>query len=932
MPAASGKRATPTRKKAKLDHDSATASNDANIIAAPDAPKLSEGLVSEPSTSSSTPSRGRPKRSAQKAAASYAEPSSADNDETYIPTPTPPPPPAATSVDMTPSASLPLVTFATPPPPKSAKAKAKLEHDDYDDDDPDETRSFRDPDLEIFTQEGPLRDLNRNQLKANKARALRQFWLQGPYHPTFFGVPTSDLVRDVKDEQEDAKPDAARGDRSLQDALRWPKDGLAKTWLDSEAYPKIKKSLMKFWNGYVGWIPNEGVYDMEWYPGKAIGYRENQERGVWAQNARKAIRQGANANLLLQSGDRPGWPFVQPWLDTHRHTLTILTAKSAQSFLQDTSTPQRAAIRHPTTVMKLTAPKLSMRGRLRKPAPSDTTRTPKKQSRNDGDADADDAADGSDDEFADQDENAIAAIDANQEPINLEDPKFANIPNLGYEEKGPLCGEVLQISIGAPGQEKPVQIPKGTSRRLDSVGVVPDEGHIMNAGGHVYAVDWVPVPVHLNTGKEYFVVSAAGSTAPTTFIGQKQPRPAPASLQIWSVSPDSSSAAEGMKGERGEAKLKMVVCHEAGAAYKLAFCPVGHDYVARGGEEEEGGKEGRCRRLGLLAGCFADGSLSIFSIPHPDSVRSSQTKSKAKASADAPIYIQLDPILRLEHPQQSASSLSWAGGELLAFGGSQGWIGVWNIGRLVRQPSPPSPSSSTTTPPTPPDYVVRAHRSAITDLTFILVPPISSSGLLLPSSPPLTLFSVSLDGWTAYIDLRRGSTTSIDRSRAVHYSCSFSHFTGGSLVHENADGSISHYSLRPEEMLRSRSISYAPSRVLSLSSSPFHPMIAAGTAHGEVKTANIFRTLRRSQRNHVPVYQQVLDRNTGELVVKHHLMAEVGNNAESKNWAVAQWHPSLAVTGVKWNPNLNRCRLLLSATAGGMVKVDFVKPPYEPQL
>ena len=130
-------------------------------------------------------------------------------------------------------------------------------------------------------------------------------------------------------------------------------------------------------------------------------------------------------------------------------------------------------------------------------------------------------------------------------------------------------------------------------------------------------------------------------------------------------------------------------------------------------------------------------------------------------------------------------------------------------------------------------------------------------------------------------------------------------------------------------MLRSRSISHTPSRVLSLSCSASHPIVAAGTAHGEVKLANIFRTLRRSQRNHVPIYQQVLDRTTGELMVKHHLLAEVANNAEPKKWAIAQWHPSLAVTGVEWNPNLGRCRLLLSGTAGGMLKVDFVKPPYE---
>ncbi|KAJ1599821.1 hypothetical protein NDA14_003063 [Ustilago hordei] len=924
MPATSSKRATPARKKAKLAHDSTSADKEASN--GPVSEAQTQVQYVEASASASSPSRNRPRRSTQKVTVDYAiEPSPEESPEPSTSTPTSPR--SAATALATPTASTPQVIFATPPPKNSAKgkgkARAKSEDEDYNDDAADETSSRRDPDLEIFTLEGPIHDVNRVQLKTSKAKAMRPFWLQGAVQPTFFGVPTSDVLQNVADQERDAKSEAARGKHSLEEALPWPQDGLAETCLDSKAYPLIKKSLQKFWLGYVGWIPNEGVYDMAWYPGKATGYRESQERSAWVKTARQQLMSGENHSSLTERADRVGSPFVQRWLDTHRHTLKLLTTKTAQPFLQDTTTPQQSAVRHPTTVMKLTVPEISMRSRLKRHTLTDTPKTPKKPSRSKtdgGNGEADDAGEGSDEEFANEDENAIAAFDANQEPINLDDPKFANIPNLGIEEKGPQTGDVLHISVGPSGQERPVQIPRGMSERLDRMGVVPDEGHIMNAGGHVYDLGWVPVPVHLNTGKEYFVVSAAGSKAPMTLVGQKQQRPAPASLQVWSVSPDSPAASDGGKGSKGEAKLEMVVCHEMGAAYKVAFCPIGHDYSAHGVEEQ--GMQGRLRRLGLLAGCFADGSLSIFSIPNPDSIRAAQTKSKAKASADTPLYIRLDPILTLEHLHQSATSLSWAGGELLAFGGSQGWIGVWNIGRILRNPS-------RSIPPPPPDYVIRAHRSAITDLTFILAPPISSSGHILHTCLPQTLFSVSLDGWTAYISLPRCSATSIERSRAVHYACTFSPFTGGSLVHEMADGSIAHYSLRPEEMLRSRSISHTPSRVLSLSCSAFHPIVAAGTAHGEVKLANIFRTLRRSQRNHVPIYQQVLDRTTGELTVKHHLLAEVANNAEPKKWAIAQWHPSLAVTGVEWNPNLGRCRLLLSGTAGGMLKVDFVKPPYE---
>ncbi|EST08345.1 WD40-repeat-containing domain protein [Kalmanozyma brasiliensis GHG001] len=744
-------------------------------------------------------------------------------------------------------------------PPRLSKGKARAT---------DEDDSFwgKSSDLELFTRTGPLSALDRIGMKTTKSRSLRPLWLQGVYQPPFFGIPTAEITHEVVDEDE--------GQPEGLEAAPWPKDGLTRTWLSEGAYDRCKVQLIKWWCSQVGWVPHEGVYDRAWWPGKAWGWAENVRRTEWARGARQGDGTTAQAG-------KPGWPFIQPWLDPH---FTLLSPAEAQPYLHD-NTPQRTTLRHPTTVMKLTVPELSMRNRLKRSVVPNPPKTPKK-ARTGEDGDDDDAASGDDD--------GTAPPESNQEPIDPTNSKFANIANLGFEEKGPICGDVLHVSVGPPDQETPVQIAKGTSRRLDTLGVANDEGHILNVGGHVYALDWVPVPVHLNTGKEYFVVSAATSTAPVTMIGEKQAA-APGSLQIWSVAPDGK--------DKGKAKLEMIVCHEAGAAFKLAWCPAGHDYAAD-----------ESRRLGILAGCFADGSVSIFSVPHPDVARS--------LTKDEPIHIRLEPILRLEHPTQAATSLAWAGGEQLAFGGSAGWLGVYSLGSILRSPTAP-----TVTPA--PSYVVRAHRSAITDLTFVLLPPLTASGQTLPSAPPTTLFSVSLDGWTAHTDLSRCTSTSIERSRTVHYACAFSPFSGGTLVHEHADGSVAHYSLRPEEMLRSRQISHTPSRVLALSASAFHPMLAMGSAHGEVKLANTLRTFRRTQRNHLPVYQQVVDRSTGVLTVRHQLLPEIANQAEGKSWHLAQWHPALAVTSVKWNPNLGRCRLLLSGTASGMVKVDFVKPPFE---
>ncbi|GAC95395.1 hypothetical protein PHSY_002970 [Pseudozyma hubeiensis SY62] len=946
MPTASSKRATPARKKAKLDvaTGDASTSSDADKPVAYAADTVIENATAQPNvaagSSTTKPTRARATRAAA-ARPNYrelpaeeetakpgttdvsADASAANSSATEERLQSTPPPPHAT-----PAPSTPLPQFKTPAAPRPSvprsakgKAKAKLEEDDDYDDDDDGPSSGKTPDVEVYTHEGPLSALNRIQMKTQKPRSLRPLWLQGVYHPPFFGVPPSSLVAYFSNEDAGSQPDEVRK-REVGKALSWPTDGHVKTWLDPSAYALIKKQLLKFWFGQVGWVPKEGVYDWGWWPGKAFGWKQNVEMSERARDAKAKLLSNSSAtSAAIVRRNQPGWPFVQPWIDAQLHTLKLLSSKDAKPFMQDTTTPQQAPLRHPTTVMKLAVPELTMRSRLKQSVVRDSPKTPSRAKTttkaNSGGAGADREAADEDEEAAaaaDEDEEAIAALDANQEPVNLSDPKFADIPNLGFEEKGSICGDVLHVSIGPTDQEVPVQIPKGTAKRLDSLGVVPDEGHVMNVGGHVYALDWVPVPVHLNTGKEYFVVSAANSQAPLTMIGAKEERPAKASLQIWSVAPDGTQGEE--KKDKGEARLEMVVCHDIGTAYKLAWCPIGYDY-ADGGKQDQGKDATAPRRLGLLAGCFADGSLSVFSVPHPELL-----SRRGKSSSQEPVYVQLEPILTLTHPQQTATSLAWAGGELLAFGGSRGWLGVFNIGRILRS------SHSANLPPMP-DHVVRAHRSAITDLTFVLLPTINSDGVAQHSSLPRTIFSVSLDGLTCLSDLVRCEAKSVERSRTIHHCCAFSSFSGGSLLHEHADGSLAHYSLRPEEMLRSRTVTHTPSRITSMDASPFHPMVAVGTAHGEVKVANALRTLRRSQRNHLAVWQQVLDRGTGELKVRTHLLPEIANKAEAREWHVGAWSGVLAVTAVRWNRNLRAARLMLSGTRVGLVVVGEVRPPWE---
>lgn len=59
----------------------------------------------------------------------------------------------------------------------------------------------------------------------------------------------------------------------------------------------------------------------------------------------------------------------------------------------------------------------------------------------------------------------------------------------------------------------------------------------------------------------------------------------------------------------------MVLLHEYGSAWELKFCPLPQPQT----EVKDG-----IRILGLLAGCFGDGTIRFIQIPHPEDIRAAK--------------------------------------------------------------------------------------------------------------------------------------------------------------------------------------------------------------------------------------------------------------------------------------------------------------------
>ncbi|KAI0277541.1 hypothetical protein BGY98DRAFT_979460 [Russula aff. rugulosa BPL654] len=120
-------------------------------------------------------------------------------------------------------------------------------------------------------------------------------------------------------------------------------------------------------------------------------------------------------------------------------------------------------------------------------------------------------------------------------------------------------------------------------------------------------------------------------------------------------------------------RCEMVLCIDSGPALELKWCPLpSHDPLS-------GSPPASPRKLGLLAGIFEDGSMSVYVVPYPPDLASTE-----RSPSMTPIYVRLPPFLRFE---AAFCTLDCGNSELIAAGLSNGVITVYNLGRALRSPS-----------------------------------------------------------------------------------------------------------------------------------------------------------------------------------------------------------------------------------------------------
>ncbi|KIJ68908.1 hypothetical protein HYDPIDRAFT_144326 [Hydnomerulius pinastri MD-312] len=394
------------------------------------------------------------------------------------------------------------------------------------------------------------------------------------------------------------------------------------------------------------------------------------------------------------------------------------------------------------------------------------------------------------------------------------------------------------------------------------------KSYVLNAGSPVWGIDWCPTHPDDRPArkfKQYLAIAPFPSRSHSPSIGAKASRPSPACVQIWALQPRTADENEMDEDDPGhdpaEIRCEMVLCLEGGPAQEIKWCPLpAHDLW-----DDARPKEGP-RKLGILAGTFEDGSLSIYVVPDPEDVRPPDHDSAL------PVFVKLsEPTLRIELEGTSCWSLDWANSEVISVGCTNGCIAVYDIGKALANGDDQNIL---------PTHFISVHQSAIRALAWVRVPPTDGAGIPAPSEDPTIIASGGYDGVECLTDIREPHGNVVNRTRDVINSTTYSAFAAGPVMIDH-DNTVKAYSISPSMLGRGHVLMEPDGPVWSVNASDYHPQLAVGSADGSCVTTNMLKSTRRS--GAVPffihkIYQLDYSRKTGEFRMLEQFLPQVSRD------------------------------------------------------
>ncbi|KNE92412.1 hypothetical protein PSTG_14189 [Puccinia striiformis f. sp. tritici PST-78] len=582
------------------------------------------------------------------------------------------------------------------------------------------------------------------------------------------------------------------------------------------------------------------------------------------------------------------------------------------------------------------------------------------------------------------------------------------------DDRGSLSLYAGPLSLGqsADGREE-IQQERVTFQRFASCRLntlIPDKaGFIFNAGAPVWSIDFLPAPEltqhspatnHMepdrnHTACDFLAVSTISSDPgllPPTEIA-KQDKDAKSVVQIWSVPhseptnfhkvPIAKHLDENMipllNGSANRCTYGPQIDQSIGAeivsdspqlvmllafpsqATVVRWCPRGGTKNSNTVKQTDSHPSSRqVDPLGLLAIAFVDGSVGLYSVPHPFHARKLARLADCTGSlpndSNHAITLNLAPVAKLMLPSTNCLALDWANHDALAGGCTNGNIAIWHVETILQL----LPSSPAVTGPLyiRPTHYKPVHSAPVKSISWIRTPPIARSGKPELDSDPAFLASTGYDGSVKVVDTQDlAASKTLIHERGETTSLAFSP-TLGCLNLTDSDYSIKSICLKPRELGVSKKILVQLGLVWQIATSDFHSFIAYAAADGVCGLASLIRPQKFRSRATMwapKVYQMDFSRKTSELRMLDNLKPQPrsqdgtsatesktkpkaaankkGGKTEKKKAdqpaqsasSIGAFASIVSVHCLSWNKSITRGSLLASGMGSGLVRIDSVE-------
>ncbi|OAD03555.1 hypothetical protein MUCCIDRAFT_163114 [Mucor lusitanicus CBS 277.49] len=189
----------------------------------------------------------------------------------------------------------------------------------------------------------------------------------------------------------------------------------------------------------------------------------------------------------------------------------------------------------------------------------------------------------------------------------------------------------------------------------DEWAVVKDQAHIINAGGSIWGLDFVPKPSSDKRSDQYLAIGGYNTTTEHHLLCEDlDVENRLNAIQIWKCKSLTSSFTP---------TLDMCILHDFGVVVDFKWCLFSvYDN----------------KKLGILAAMFNNGIVQLFVVPQPQYVR-----KKHQLAPQDTLYIKASQArLELKLPNTKENSIlcfAWGGYRKLACGTRSGSIVIWDV-------------------------------------------------------------------------------------------------------------------------------------------------------------------------------------------------------------------------------------------------------------